>query len=64
MSECNPYGEFKWLKNVDGFDVNSICEKIEYFLEVDLKYPGELKVGNSWYQLTGPIFFCLKKINK
>ena len=42
-SEYLPYGEFKWLKNVDGFDVNSIGEKgpIGYFLEVDLKYTDE-----------------------
>ena len=24
MSEYLPYGEFRWLKNVDRFDVNSI----------------------------------------
>ena len=40
MSEYLPYCEFKWLKNVDGFDVNSVSEKSEigYFLEVDLEY--------------------------
>ena len=27
MSGYLPYGGFKWLKNVDGFDVNSISEK-------------------------------------
>ena len=27
MSGYLPYGRFKWLKNVDGFDVNSISEK-------------------------------------
>ena len=27
MSEYLPYEEFKWLKNVDGFDVMSISEK-------------------------------------
>ena len=27
MSECLPYGGFKWLKNVNGFDVNSVSEK-------------------------------------
>ena len=27
MSEFLPYGGFKWLKNVDGFDVMSISEK-------------------------------------
>ena len=44
LSEYLPYGGFKWLKNVDGFDVNSISEKspIGYFLEVDLEYPDEL----------------------
>ena len=27
MSRYLPYGGFKWLKNVDGFNVNSIREK-------------------------------------
>ena len=40
MSGCLPYGGFKWLKNVDNFDVNSVSEKspIGYILNVDLKY--------------------------
>ena len=44
MSEYLPYGRFKWLKNVDGFDVMSISEKsaMPYFLKVDLEYPDEL----------------------
>ena len=44
MSKYLPYEGFKWLKNVDKFDVMSINEKcpIGYFLEVDLKYPNEL----------------------
>ena len=44
MSEYLPYGGFKWLKNVDLFDVMSISEKslIGYFLKVDLEYPDEL----------------------
>ena len=44
MSEYLPYEGFKWLKNVDKFDVMSINEKspIGYFLEVDLEYPDEL----------------------
>ena len=39
ISEYLPYGGFKWLKNVDEFDVMSISEKspIGYFLEVDLE---------------------------
>ena len=41
-----PYVGFKWLKNVDGFEVNSISEKstIGYILESDLEYPDELLV--------------------
>ena len=27
MTSYLPYGRFKWLKNVDNFDVNSISEK-------------------------------------
>ena len=44
MSEYLPDGGFKWLKNVDEFDVISVSEKspIGYFLEVDLQYPDEL----------------------
>ena len=44
ISEYLPYGSFKWLKNIDKFDVMPINDKssIGYFLEVDLKYPIEL----------------------
>ena len=47
------YGRFKWLKNVDGFDVNSISEKslIGYILEVDLEYPDKLYVLHNQYLL-------------
>ena len=47
------YGGFKWIKNVDGFDVMSINEKslIGYFLEVDLKYPDELHELHNDYPL-------------
>ena len=43
MSEYLSYGGYKWLKNVDEFDVMSISEKspIGYFLNVDLEYPDE-----------------------
>ena len=53
MSSYLPYGGFKWLKNVDGFDVNSISEKspIGYILEVDLEYPDELHVLHNDYPL-------------
>ena len=44
MSEYLPYKGFKWLKNIDKFDIMSISDKspIGYFLEVDLEYPEEL----------------------
>ena len=53
MSEYLPYGGFKWLKNVDGFDVNSISEKSEigYFLEVYLEYPDKLHELHNNYPL-------------
>ena len=53
MSSYLPYGGFKWLKNVDGFDVNSISEKspIGYILEVDLEYPEKLHLLHNDYPL-------------
>ena len=53
MSEYLPYGKFKRLKNVDGFDVMSISEKspIGYILEVDLEYPDELHELHNDYPL-------------
>ena len=40
MSRCLPYGRFKWLRNADNFDVNSIIKRFDigYILEVDLEY--------------------------
>ena len=45
--------DFKWLKNVDGFDVNSISKKSStgYILEVDLEYPDELHALHNDYPL-------------
>ena len=53
LSGYLPHGGFKWLKNVDGFDVNSVSVKSPtgYFLEVDLKYPDELHELHSDYPL-------------
>ena len=44
MNGYLPYGEFKWLKNADNFDVNSVSEKSPtgHILNVDLKHPDEL----------------------
>ena len=48
-----PYGEFKWLKSVDVFDVDSISEKsrIGYIIEIDLEYPDELYALHNNYHL-------------
>ena len=53
MSSYLPYGGFKLLKNVDGFDVNSVSEtsSIEYNLEVDVEYPDELHALHNDYPL-------------
>ena len=47
MSGYLPYGGFKWLKNVDGFHLNSVSEKspVGYILEVDFEYSDELLLG-------------------
>ena len=48
-----PYEGFKWLKNVDEFDLMSINEKrsIGYLLEVDLQYPDKLHKLHNDYPL-------------
>ena len=53
MSEYLPYGELKWLENIDKFDVMLIIEKsdIGYILEVDLEYPDELHELHNDYPL-------------
>ena len=51
MSEYLPYEGLNWLKNVDEFNVMSICKKslTRYLLEVDLEYPDELhKLRNDY----------------
>ena len=44
MSEYFSYGRFKWLENINKFDITSINYKssIGYFLEVDLEYHEKL----------------------
>ena len=54
MSSYLPYDGFKWLKNVDNFDLNTISENspIRYILEVDLECPEELHALQNDYPLT------------
>ena len=53
MSQYLPHGEFKWVKNVDNFDVNSISKNslYGYILKVYLEYPVELQNLYNVYQL-------------
>ena len=53
MSEYLSCGRFKWLKNVDKFDVMSINDKspIGYFVEIELEYPDELHELHNDYSL-------------
>ena len=53
MNGYLPYGRFKWLKNIDKFDVNSVGEKSpgRYILKADPKYPNELHVLPNDYTL-------------
>ena len=48
-----PYGEFRWLKNIDNFDVNFLEKNspIGYIIEVDLDYPDELHELYNHYPL-------------
>ena len=52
MSGYLPYGGFKWLKNAENFDVNSISENGSIgYIEADLEYPDELHVLHNDYPL-------------
>ena len=53
MSRYLLYGEFKWVKNVNNFYVNSISKSslYGYILEVDLEYPNELHNLHNDYSL-------------
>ena len=54
MSQYLPCSRFKWLKNVDNFDANSVSENssIGCILEVDLEYPEESCELHNDYPLT------------
>ena len=62
MSEYLPYREFKWLENIDEFDVNSVNEKSDtrYFREFDLECPDELhKLHNDYPLASGKLAILL-----
>ena len=75
ISRYLPHGEFKWVKNVDSFDLNSISKNslYGYILKVDLEYPDELHNLHNNYSLaperleiTYDIFsnYCKKNADK
>ena len=66
MSEYLPYGRFKWLKNIDKFDIMSINDKslIGYFLEVDLEYPEELHKLHNDFPLAPEKFAVSNMLSK
>ena len=53
MSGYLLYGGFKWLKNVDNFDVNLLSENssIGHILEADIEYLDELHYLHNDYPL-------------
>ena len=53
MSRYLPFNRFKWLKDTDNFDINSISEEspIGYNLEVDLECSDKLHVLHNDYPL-------------
>ena len=53
ISNYLPYGGFKWLKNVDGFDEGSVSAKspIGYIFKVDLEYRDESHVLRNDYPI-------------
>ena len=64
MSKYLPYGEFKWVKNVDELDIMSINEKsyVGYILEVDLKDPDKLHELHNDYPVAPEKLFVTNNI--
>jgi len=54
MSKYLPNGDFKWVDNLDNFDVMNISDKSPkgYIVEDDLYYPKELHDLHSDFPLT------------
>ena len=53
MNRCLPYGGFKWLKNVDKFDVNLISENssIGYIFEIDFLTSWWITLSSQWLSI-------------
>ena len=59
-----PQDGFKWLKNVDGFDINQEKSLIGYIFKVDLEYPDELHVLHNDCPLAQFLKTCCQIIIK
>ncbi|KAL4153048.1 hypothetical protein QTP88_000881 [Uroleucon formosanum] len=66
MSKYLPTGDFKWVDNVNNFDVMNISDKSckGYILEVDLSYPKELHDIHSDFPLAPERHFDNKQLPK
>ncbi|KAL4142621.1 hypothetical protein QTP88_005046 [Uroleucon formosanum] len=66
MSKYLPTGDFKWVDNVNNFDVMNISDKSckGYILEVDLFYPKELHDMHSDFPLAPERHFDNKQLPK
>ena len=51
ISEYHPDGRFQWLKNVDGFDVNSVSEKSPIFKGIFLKLILKILMSYMYYTM-------------
>ncbi|KAL4153200.1 hypothetical protein QTP88_001033 [Uroleucon formosanum] len=66
MSKYLPTGDFKWVDNVNNFDVMNSSDKLckGYILEVDLSYPKELHDIHSDFPLAPERHFDNKQLPK
>ncbi|KAL4143995.1 hypothetical protein QTP88_006240 [Uroleucon formosanum] len=66
MSKYLPTGDFKWVDNVNNFDVMNISDKSckGYILKVDLSYPKELHDIHSDFPLAPERHFDNKQLPK
>ncbi|KAF0719864.1 DNA pol B 2 domain-containing protein, partial [Aphis craccivora] len=66
MSKYLPTGDFKWIDNLNNFDVMNISDKSPkgYIVEVDLYYPKELHDLNSDFPLAPENSFDNEQLKK
>uniref|UniRef100_A0A1B0FM91 DNA-directed DNA polymerase n=1 Tax=Glossina morsitans morsitans TaxID=37546 RepID=A0A1B0FM91_GLOMM len=62
MSQCLPYKNFKWMTNLENFNLHEVKDgsQIGYILEVDLEYPSSLHDYHN--DLPTHLFMILKQM--